>query len=202
MNTRDPFRLRQSSTPFDFLKGGADFATKAVTELQEKVEEYSNRFLDPDAGSVTSHSSFSGMSNAVSRHNRTVNQDASDSWPPPSRSPPAVDGGVGEKLHDMFKSKDELPMYKDKPYNYTPSARKLPLWRRQRLLISLLGTFALAVYWFGIRSSSGSLSQVGRGLRSYTGPSDTWEERRGQVRVAFQQSWKAYEDNAWGISPK
>lgn len=95
----------------------------------------------------------------------------------------------------MGKSNDELPMYKDKPYNYTASGRRGPWWKQYRPLPLLLGVFVLLVYYF---SGSGSITSVTQAL---TGRKDdaVWEERQQRVKEAFKMSWKAYEDNAWGL---
>lgn len=201
MNDRDPFKLRQTSTatPLAFLRGSAILAVRTVAELQEKVEEYSAKLLDLDVSSVTLHSSRAGMSNPVARHNRAAQAehlDPDSAWDSRHNTPVSGGGGVGEKIHDIFKTKDELPMYKDKPYNYNTSRRKLPIWRRPRLVTSVVAFFLLFLYTTGAFSS---ISSVTSGLSKLGEPSTTWAERRERVREAFKISWKAYEDNAWGM---
>lgn len=212
MNNRDPFSLRHPSTatPLAFLRGGADFATRSVTQLHQKVEQYSAQLLDVNRGSSSSSPSLevdlasspsspsSGMSNATPRHTY-VPEDISrqqEPWQQP-RNGSGVVNGMGEKMHDLFasKSRDELPMYKDKPNNYAASGRKLPLWRRQRLLLSILGVFALMVYWFGGQKTVKNVTST----FTPSGSPSKWADRQERVREAFRLSWKAYETNAWGM---
>jgi hypothetical protein len=117
---------------------------------------------------------------------------------------------VTDKINNILSSHDSdgLPMYKDKPYNYSSSGKKrLPFYRQQRLVVLLIGVLVTILYWVGAFSSSGhdgvvsgvsKESKLGSLLRG-KGKASTWDDRREKVRDAFKISWKAYEDHAWGI---
>lgn len=200
MNNRDPFSLRRGpqATPLALLRGGADFAARSVNELHSRVEQ----FLEPERfssnSSPSSSSSSPGMSTAAPRHSYALNTDQTNSTWQQRKSPNGFADGVGEKVHDFFTGRDtqgELPMYKDKPYNYNASGRKLPFWRRQKLLLLLLGAFALFVYFTGGHKE---IQKVANGFTGLGEGSAKWEDRQERVREAFKLSWKAYEEHAWG----
>ncbi|KAF1982321.1 glycoside hydrolase family 47 protein [Aulographum hederae CBS 113979] len=112
-------------------------------------------------------------------------------------------GGVAEKIGGMFGDKG-LPMYKDKPYNYGASRRRLPWFRRKRVVaVVTLGIVGL-LWWMGILgggktdvSDTGKQSHKSWGGKGKGGKID-WEKRQEAVKDAFQLSWKAYEKHAWG----
>lgn len=142
------------------------------------------------------------MSHAIPRHSYALNteapqQEATETWRQRSNAS-GLANGVGEKVGDFFKSKDkdELPMYKDKPYNYSSSGKRLPLWRRQRLMLSLLGVLALVLWWTGGHET---IKSAASGLTRFGDKSPQWADRQERVREAFKLSWKAYEENAWGM---
>ena len=55
--------------------------------------------------------------------------------------------GLGNKFDGLLGDKRELPMYKDKPYNYAGSRRKTPVYQQWRTMGGvILGLLALA-YW-------------------------------------------------------
>ena len=118
----------------------------------------------------------------------------------------AGSGGLGSKLDGYgFGDKRELPMYKDKPYNYSGSRRKPPLYRQWQVIASLiLGIVALA-YWFGLFSSSttrGVPQSSRKSSWSWLGghePVVDWDERREKVKDAFMLSWDGYAKHAWGM---
>lgn len=117
--------------------------------------------------------------------------------------------GPGQKIGSFFERR-ELPMYKDKPYNYTSASRRRRWWRKKRVLLSALFVFAALIYWLGVlvrprdgtlRSKKGTSTMFGwlsRGRR----PKIDWDERRDKVREAFILSWDAYEQYAWGASAR
>ncbi|KAG9954934.1 endoplasmic reticulum mannosyl-oligosaccharide 1,2-alpha-mannosidase, partial [Aureobasidium melanogenum] len=80
-------------------------------------------------------------------------------------------------------------MYKDKPF--ASSSRRLPWFKKKRVLAALLVVFTTFFYWMG--TFGGSAPKV---LKSKK-PAN-WEERRDQVRDAFKLSWSAYEQHGWG----
>lgn len=111
---------------------------------------------------------------------------------------------VGGKINGFF-SENELPMYKDKPYNYAGSARRLPIWRRKRVLLLLAAVALTGLYLFGASSPPGAPASIPVGKSGWVwrkpgGSAETqWQARRDQVRDAFILSWNAYEGHAWGV---
>lgn len=113
--------------------------------------------------------------------------------------------GLSNKL-DGFMDKRELPMYKDKPYNYAGSKRYTPIYQRWRVVAgAVLGILAL-VYWFGMFSPSAEKTKTSKSSKSswsWLGGQQVavdWDERREKVKEAFILSWDGYEQNAWGTS--
>ncbi|KAG9996770.1 endoplasmic reticulum mannosyl-oligosaccharide 1,2-alpha-mannosidase, partial [Aureobasidium melanogenum] len=107
-----------------------------------------------------------------------------------SQDASTASAGVAEKIGGMFGDRrPSLPMYKDKPF--ASSSRRLPWFRRKRILAALLVAFTTAFYWMGMFSAS-----TPRVLKSKK-PAN-WEQRREQVRDAFKLSWSAYEQHGWG----
>ena len=117
---------------------------------------------------------------------------------------------VADKINNIISSHDQggLPMYKDKPYNYASSGRKRPFYQQKRLMLALLGVLTWILYFVGAfscgsgggsdertRSSKGVAGWFSGGSRKV----DIWGQRREKVRDAFKISWKAYEENAWGM---
>jgi hypothetical protein len=99
----------------------------------------------------------------------------------------------------------ELPMYKDKPYNYPQSRRR----GRKR---GLFGVIALVLFgWLFYsgrlgwsRDNPDARESAGRGLwGTFSSGSKkgeiNWTARREQVRKAMEISWGGYEKYAWGM---
>ncbi|KAF2456647.1 family 47 glycosyl hydrolase [Lineolata rhizophorae] len=108
--------------------------------------------------------------------------------------------GVADRLGGMFASGGDLPMYKDKPY-YS-SSRRRRWYKRKRVLASVLSVVLVALYWFGLFSSSDSKPGASRLWQGGFSPRPSgvvdWDERREAVRDAFKLSWSAYEEHGWG----
>jgi hypothetical protein len=99
----------------------------------------------------------------------------------------------------------ELPMYKDKPYNY-PESRKRGRKRFWTGLIALIVVGYLYYSgWLGsTRDNADARENAGRGLwgtfSSGSKKGDiNWTARREQVRKAMEISWGGYEKYAWGM---
>lgn len=111
---------------------------------------------------------------------------------------------IGGKLENYF-DKRQLPMYKDKPYNYAASGRQRPWYQRRRILAGLLcGIFGLA-YWLGLFPGGARVDHVEIDkswpwLRKSTSSNMNWNDRRERVKEAFTLSWDGYEKYAWGRS--
>lgn len=111
---------------------------------------------------------------------------------------------IGAKLDGYFDKK-ELPMYKDKPYNYASSRRK-PLFQRWRFTLGIIALLLALLYWIGMFSSptkaTAKVKSTSKSTWSWLnkpGPAKVdWNERREKVKEAFMLSWDGYEKYAWG----
>ncbi|KAK1809160.1 mannosyl-oligosaccharide alpha-1,2-mannosidase, partial [Friedmanniomyces endolithicus] len=137
-----------------------------------------------------------------------------DSWQSSGQSRFTANGyapaGVSEKIGDIFGSdrKGSLPMYKDKPYQYPSGRRKMPWFRRKRVIASILLSVAGLSWWFGILSplsflTGGSETTVSKKSKSSwnlfgSGGGPDWDNRVEKVREAFRISFADYEKHAWG----
>ncbi|KAK3336476.1 endoplasmic reticulum mannosyl-oligosaccharide 1,2-alpha-mannosidase [Cercophora scortea] len=114
-------------------------------------------------------------------------------------------GGVQDKVGGfLHPDRSSLPMYKDKPYAYAPSARSRPIYRKKRVL-GLLTIFVLCALWLTGRLDDHQATAVRKlnnwgWLSSDTGARSKadWLGRRERVREAMELSWDAYERYAWG----
>ena len=113
--------------------------------------------------------------------------------------------GIGGKL-DAFLDKRQLPMYKDKPYNYSASRKNTGWYQRRRTFVGVILAILGLVYWFGTFSSVHKVSSVGSsGAASWAWGSTPesskvdWDDRRQKVKEAFVLSWDGYEKHAWGM---
>ncbi|KAK0895989.1 mannosyl-oligosaccharide alpha-1,2-mannosidase [Friedmanniomyces endolithicus] len=137
-----------------------------------------------------------------------------DSWQSSGQSRFTANGyapaGVSEKIGDIFGSdrKGSLPMYKEKPYQYPSGRRKMPWFRRKRVIASILLSVAGLSWWFGILSplsflTGGSETTVSKKSKSSwnlfgSGGGPDWDNRAEKVREAFRISFADYEKHAWG----
>ncbi|KAK5663375.1 hypothetical protein OQA88_3803 [Cercophora sp. LCS_1] len=116
-------------------------------------------------------------------------------------------GGLPDRVGDfMSPSRAALPMYKDKPYAYTPSGRSSRRCRWRRWFGIVVVALLITLWYVGQYTdrhdkARDKLSEWGlvRGDRpkSTSGKHD-WEERRRRVVEAMRLSWGAYERYAWG----
>ncbi|KAK5110799.1 hypothetical protein LTR62_005510 [Meristemomyces frigidus] len=119
-------------------------------------------------------------------------------------------GGITNKISEAFGGdrRNSLPMYKDKPFSYPGGRRKVPWYRRRRIIGVVLVSIATISWWFGILSplshltrpsekSPAKKSQSSWSLFAGSGAVD-WEDRAQQVKEAFQLSFSDYEKHAWG----
>lgn len=111
---------------------------------------------------------------------------------------------IGAKLDGYFEKK-ELPMYKDKPYNYASSRRK-PLYQKWRFTFGVFTLLIGLLYWLGMFSSptkaTAKMKDTSKSTWSWLNKPTTgevnWDERREKVKEAFIHSWDGYEKYAWG----
>lgn len=217
MNERDPFNLRRKAAAFVFKHGILAPANSNLPSPQTDAAPNDSGELD-------------GL--RVITDSRRGDTDTDSMWfAVPSNIPNFVDpqrrdedsrwesSGVGYTRHTTrdttsgrrtggFFDKQELPMYKDKPYGYAASSRARRSWRRKTTIGGVLGFLAL-LYWLGFFSRSsrapGDLQSTdsksswwfGLGNRGKS----NWNERRERVKDAFVASWDAYDRYAWGRCP-
>lgn len=109
-----------------------------------------------------------------------------------------------DRLWASSGSVSALPMYKDKPYAYAPSARARPVYRKKRVC-GFLGLFVLGlVWWTGMFAEHHEKAVIKLGQWGWLnsdvkarGKAD-WLKRRERVVEAMELSWGAYERYAWG----
>lgn len=114
--------------------------------------------------------------------------------------------GIGGRL-DKFFDKRQLPMYKDKPYNYAASARNSRWYQKRRNLGGAVLIILGLAYWYGVLSSAIEVAPVASRVTtswSWGGKATNlkadWNDRREKVKDAFVISWDGYEKHAWGTS--
>ena len=140
----------------------------------------------------------------------TQRSHAEDYWGnsgPPRSQNGSTNGGLGSKL-EGFMDKKELPMYKDKPYNYAGSRKYVPLYRQKRVVSGAVLALIGLAYWLGMLSPSAVKSKPKETSESAwnwlssptTSASVDWDDRREKVKDAFMLSWDGYEQYAWGMS--
>lgn len=129
------------------------------------------------------------------------------------------EAGIGGKVSNMFASEksQQLPMYKDKPYNYASGKGGIRWMRQKRTFGAVLAGLALLSWWFGILSPLSWISSAGgsTGAKpakktsssssasswSLFGSSNEvadWSLRAEQVKEVFKISFGGYEKYGWG----
>jgi len=121
---------------------------------------------------------------------------------------PHTQTSVADKINSIISGKDNngLPMYKDKPYNYSPTAKKPAFYRQRRLMLGLFALLVWILYWTGAFSKhEDHLDHPNKPwwaedkkTKISKKSTQLWNERREKVRDAYRISWKAYEEHAWG----
>jgi len=86
-----------------------------------------------------------------------------------------------------FSKDPQLPLYKDKPYSKKQSVSS----NRKKMFFKafVLGLAFYCCFYIG----SFLKNQIGDDVDQLS-----WSEKQDQVRQAFKDSWKHYEDDAWG----
>ncbi|KAI9171502.1 alpha-1,2-Mannosidase [Paramyrothecium foliicola] len=107
--------------------------------------------------------------------------------------------GVQDRVNGLFEKKS-LPMYKDKPYNFVPSSRRRPLWKKKRGFLSALLAVVILFYLLGFFSGTKPDNQKSTGWswRAASNANADWNKRRESVVEAFQLTWDSYERHGWG----
>jgi endoplasmic reticulum Man9GlcNAc2 1,2-alpha-mannosidase len=108
--------------------------------------------------------------------------------------------GLSISPFGAFRGNRELPMYKDKPYNYPFSQRA----RSKKLWVALILVVVIAWWYFvpsifgrkGIRLPIGRPLDLGRIAKGDAG----WLQKRDAVVRAMEKTWSGYEKHAWGMT--
>ncbi len=217
MNSRDPFGLRRSSSSaLAILKpsNAPQVIPSDVSSSRNRVSSATSAIHDPDAKRATSPSrsaaaddmSFTVPHNVPSFTNPQRRMEDSrwgSSGNVHSRGPPAPMGSAA-RMGGLFERR-ELPMYKDKPYNYGSAGRRRQWWRRKRIAVGAFIFFIGFLYWLNALARSSDAppksARKGSGIFSWLGGGRSaidWDERREKVKDAFIRSWDTYEKYAWG----
>ncbi|KAB8337136.1 hypothetical protein FH972_021440 [Carpinus fangiana] len=208
MNTRDPFNLRQKS-PLSYIQSGARAAVASANNFGDQLSRSVQRMAQPDhsgGGAPSDHNVAGSSSDYVNGDDPRARQ----------RSTSLHANALGDKISNMVSSGSagqELPMYKDKPYNYDRSRRRLPIFRKNRLLLLVLGFVSVLAY-FGFahrrtlvetateateKTKANMIGNVWKSEPKEPGQQINWDARRSRVRDVFRTSWQAYEEHAWGF---
>ncbi|KAI9887299.1 MAG: mannosyl-oligosaccharide alpha-1,2-mannosidase [Watsoniomyces obsoletus] len=117
---------------------------------------------------------------------------------------PAAPMSSSPRMGSMFERR-ELPMYKDKPYNYSSAGRRRQWWRRKRVAASAFLLFIGLLWWLNVVTRSSDTrtrhARKGSGIFGWLSGGRSvidWDERREKVKDAFIRSWDSYEKYAWG----
>jgi len=180
MNVRDPFNLHRSPA-FNILRGTA---TRAASNVTQRVIEASTQAYESGKQAVE-EMSFSVPKNVPSfsapqreLENRVWGASGVTSRSGNSHSSSGVMNDMQARVGDFFeRSRDDLPMYKDKPYSYASSRRQQPVWKRKRN-IGIAALVVLLVFYF--------TGVFGGDSEGEDKPKETW-------------SWDAYDRYAWGM---
>lgn len=210
---RGPFNVRRSPSPaLHLLRNGANTIQRTATQASQR---FASALGEPDdiglgkkrddAPEITiEDGSAATMSYALPQSGAT--QRHTDQWSRVGQDGHG-EGGISEKVNNMFnpERRDSLPMYKDKPFGYPGSSKRLPWFRRKRTVGLILGTMAALSWYFGVLSPlsymSGEKTSKSASSWSWFGSSKSnvdWDERAQNVREAFQLSWAGYEKYGWG----
>lgn len=213
MNVRDPFDLHRSPA-YHILRGTARQAAAQVTlrvrEAGVQALEAGSQAYDTGKRTLEDMSTFSIPRNVPSFTDPQREMEnhawASSGITARSHTNGGVLSGMQDRMGGMFEKKNDLPMYKDKPYSYVSSRRRRPLWRRKRTL-GIGGVFIFFVLYL-LGFFGGDSTEIPKEKSSWTWlqrpeKSDVntdWLGRRERVVEAFELSWDAYEQHAWGRS--
>ena len=203
MNNRDPFGHRKG------IRSAQNIFRTAATSVRHTTEQFAAKAGEAvsEVASMSSYAPPTFQQGPVQRH--------PDIWHS-AQARPADHGhangngaGIGDKVSGFFGAdrKDELPMYKDKPYAQS-GRRRAKWWQQRRFVAGALVSLALISWWFGILSPlsyftdsedevEGEKKPKSKGWFSNEVVID-WDERAEKVKETFKISFAGYEKNAWG----
>lgn len=184
MNNRDPFNVRgNNSAAFDILQTGRSLAHRTVTRVVETGKSITSntetrREMTSANGGSTTHRYIPSQQSA---------------------------GSLGGAVSGMFggDGKQELPMYKDKPYTY-PGGKRRAWYKQKKVAVTALAAFAGITWWFGIFSplsigSGKTITPKSSSGRGWLGSKAMdWDQRAEAVKDTFKLSFADYEKHAWG----
>lgn len=216
MNNRDPFSLRRNTPAFGLLQSSTASLGKRAVQVSQQAAAAGAGIVEKSKTAIeeaTSTSDYTKPSMAYAPSQTGPTQRHPDAWQSSGQSRynanGHADGGVRDKVYDMFGGdrKGSLPMYKDKPYQYPGSRRKMPWFRQKRVIALILTSLAGLSWWFGILSplsyltSSGDAAPKKSKSWSLFGSSKIvdWDDRAEKVKDAFKMSFSDYEKHAWGM---
>lgn len=178
--------------------GGGGAKAKSSAELESATRE------DLRPGEPTDGEMAFSVPRNIPNFQDPVRNLEDRAWPHVTAGIDSVTQRVGGAASGVFGNgySKELPMYKDKPYNYAASGRRA-WWRKRRMLVVFALVIVGCVYLFtgmGENSTKRWKEGLWKGSeRDQKGQSNVdWLERRDRVRDAFRLSWAAYERYAWG----
>jgi hypothetical protein len=186
---RDPFNIHRKNA-----FGAA--ALRTANNLKESVVQAAGAHAPDMAFSIPKH-----VPNFADPHR--ANEDRAWSGLNRRDAPKAggLMGDMQDRVNGLFDQKS-LPMYKDKPYNFVPSSRRRPLWRKKRALGFGTLTVMFVLYMLGFFSGRDPAKPSSSGWQWKSSHQDKgvadWNKRRESVVEAFQATWDAYEEHGWG----
>ena len=214
MNTRDPFnvRLKAPRSPLQVVQSHDYFSPPTASSSQQAPAPdgrlHTRQVSNPVAGFNQPAAGAAGPP-MTSQDISTSHNGQPNGWRPrraTSGRAPSI--SIGEKFNNILPQKEngELPMYKDKPYNYATSSRRRPFYRRRNIVLAFTAILSLLLFFSGAFSKlpTGKVideTAFKRPLTIFSGTKAStidWDGRRERVRDAFQISWEAYEKHAWG----
>jgi hypothetical protein len=210
MNTRDPFNLHRSPA-FNILRATA---SRAAANVTQQVVEAGAQVYETGKQAVEEMSTFSVPKNIPSftnpqreLENRAWAASGMTARSAASQSNGGMLGGMQDRVGDFFDvGRNDLPMYKDKPYSYAASRRHQPIWKKKRAL-GAGGLFVLAIlYFLGFFGSNAKATKSAKDTWKWmqrpdkSGSKVDWLDRRERVVEAFTLSWDSYARYGWGMS--
>jgi len=220
MNVRDPLNIHRIGhiPALSILRAAANTATAATqaaaADIHEKAVEVGTKAIEKGRQAVEElgqaveeigdNMAFSIPRNVPSFDNpqRRAEDRVWVASGMTSRSATSRGGALGG-YGFLGSSRDELPLYKDKPAAYAPGHQR-GMMRRKRTMFFLIAFVIGVLYYTGFfeehqEKAVGKLGQWGMlGQEAKARGKVDWLGRRDQVVEAMELSWDAYEKHAWG----
>lgn len=207
-SNRDPFNLRRNSPAASHLLRNSALsirqtASRAATLIESATNATTNKMSSyglPNGGANDAEVWQNSGRSRFTQHTSTSHGESE---------------GFGDKMSNMFSGgrRESLPMYKDKPYHYSPGkggrglmARVPPWARKRRVMIPALVVLSFVSWWAGLLapltwfSSADANAKKNRPASWFTASKEVvdWNDRADMVRDAFKISFAGYEKYGWG----